>query len=593
MDEGSISGNTSTSSSQTITDDPCNSGSNNSAGVKQGSNSGNTNTNTSSNTGSSSATPSRQVFPSGDLGVAQMLDSWNEFPNPPLAGLRSSSTCGCTSSNGTSSSDGGSSGNGCSDSNGSSNGSGSSRFSSSGDSCSSPSCPGRHWASVLDAAVGRPVLSFSHFLPRLELLPEKRFLMFPNLAKAVGSSPLNSRVQQLTAVASSHVHVFGHTHFAWDTTLDGVRYLQAPLCYPTERSRRLKSIVLQQDVTRHVSNTHNPGSDALHDRGQPRSDAHQVDPPLQEEVTLLQSEQVDEAPPSQQQQQQRQQQQLHPQQQAAAAALPLQQQQQRPESTSSLLPWLPVLVYEGHCTDPNIINSHQPQTVVQTITSTTLAPRSKATPSLHSTKPDQSQEGDHLTHNAAHPTPTPNSPSQPAALPACQGTGNNKASQVGFFSGQPPAASLPDAAAASGTPSAAADMPSTCQVSEAWHSMHHVAAPAVMAAAVVQQTACDRFDSFNDTAGQPPSFPVSAPTVGGTLAVSLPPSVGSKVQGPLEECWEGWFLPALQAMWSSHYETHPRTPEVLELAPWVAPLYARTQRMMKQRQQQGAPTAGV
>lgn len=85
---------------------------------------------------------------------------------------------------------------------------------------------------------GDVVASFSHFLPRQELLPEKRYLYFPTLAKFVGSPFLGRRVSQL----QPDVHVFGHTHFGWDAVLDGVRYLSAPLAMPRERSRRLGSI---------------------------------------------------------------------------------------------------------------------------------------------------------------------------------------------------------------------------------------------------------------------------------------------------------------------------------------------------------------
>jgi hypothetical protein len=46
---------------------------------------------------------------------------------------------------------------------------------------------------------------------RLELLPEKRFLFFPNLAKVVGSTLLGERVEALRP----DVHIFGHTHFGW------------------------------------------------------------------------------------------------------------------------------------------------------------------------------------------------------------------------------------------------------------------------------------------------------------------------------------------------------------------------------------------
>lgn len=37
----------------------------------------------------------------------------------------------------------------------------------------------------------------------------------------------------------------GHTHFAWDQTLDdGVRYIQAALAYPTERQQRMVTLAI-------------------------------------------------------------------------------------------------------------------------------------------------------------------------------------------------------------------------------------------------------------------------------------------------------------------------------------------------------------
>jgi hypothetical protein len=95
------------------------------------------------------------------------------------------------------------------------------------------------WRSMLADRAGADVLAFSHFLPRAELLPEKRFLTHPNvLPKVSGSLPLGQRVQALRP----DLHVFGHTHFSWDATLDGVRYVQAPLCGPNERRRRLQTV---------------------------------------------------------------------------------------------------------------------------------------------------------------------------------------------------------------------------------------------------------------------------------------------------------------------------------------------------------------
>lgn len=82
---------------------------------------------------------------------------------------------------------------------------------------------------------GPVVVSFSHFLPHQELLPEKRWLRYPNLAKACGSDYLAERLR----VLKPECHVYGHTHFTQDQRLqDGTRYVQWPLGYPREHSRR-------------------------------------------------------------------------------------------------------------------------------------------------------------------------------------------------------------------------------------------------------------------------------------------------------------------------------------------------------------------
>jgi predicted phosphodiesterase len=71
------------------------------------------------------------------------------------------------------------------------------------------------------------IISFSHFLPRQELCPEKRFLLEPLLAKVVGSRFLEKQIRRL----KPHVHLFGHTHIPIDLELDGVRYVQWPKGY--------------------------------------------------------------------------------------------------------------------------------------------------------------------------------------------------------------------------------------------------------------------------------------------------------------------------------------------------------------------------
>ncbi|KAI8102062.1 hypothetical protein M9434_007121 [Picochlorum sp. BPE23] len=101
---------------------------------------------------------------------------------------------------------------------------------------------GREYAEALDQIKrdrlesGVFVVSFSHFLPHQELLPEKRWLFYPNLAKAAGSDYLARRVEEL----QPDCHVYGHTHFTQDQKIQGTgtRFVQWPLGYPKEMKRR-------------------------------------------------------------------------------------------------------------------------------------------------------------------------------------------------------------------------------------------------------------------------------------------------------------------------------------------------------------------
>lgn len=101
---------------------------------------------------------------------------------------------------------------------------------------------GRRLSQALSARdeATEPLVTFSHFLPRPELLLEKRFLTIPSLPKAAGSRFLRERVERLRPA----VHVFGHTHFGWDAVHDGVRYIQAALAYPGERRARWSSLAV-------------------------------------------------------------------------------------------------------------------------------------------------------------------------------------------------------------------------------------------------------------------------------------------------------------------------------------------------------------
>lgn len=76
-----------------------------------------------------------------------------------------------------------------------------------------------------------PVISLSHFLPRRELLPPTKRLRFKGLPKVAGCLKLDGQLRRLNSL----VHVSGHSHINHDRMIDGIRYVQHALKYPSER----------------------------------------------------------------------------------------------------------------------------------------------------------------------------------------------------------------------------------------------------------------------------------------------------------------------------------------------------------------------
>ena len=75
------------------------------------------------------------------------------------------------------------------------------------------------------------VITFSHFIPRAELLPPKEFMRFSWLPDVSICAALDAQIRQLR----SSVHICGHTHTTFDTVIDDVRYVQNAVRYPKER----------------------------------------------------------------------------------------------------------------------------------------------------------------------------------------------------------------------------------------------------------------------------------------------------------------------------------------------------------------------
>ncbi|MFK7864950.1 MAG: metallophosphoesterase [Pseudohongiellaceae bacterium] len=74
------------------------------------------------------------------------------------------------------------------------------------------------------------VISFSHFLPRLDLMPDsiptKRRIVYPVL----GSSDLGEQVIRL----NPDIHVYGHSHVNRELAVQGIRYVNNAFAYPSE-----------------------------------------------------------------------------------------------------------------------------------------------------------------------------------------------------------------------------------------------------------------------------------------------------------------------------------------------------------------------
>ncbi len=76
----------------------------------------------------------------------------------------------------------------------------------------------------------RTVISFSHFLPRIDVMPERippeRRIVYPVL----GSEKLGKQVRQL----NPDIHVYGHSHVNQSIELDNIHYVNNAFAYPGE-----------------------------------------------------------------------------------------------------------------------------------------------------------------------------------------------------------------------------------------------------------------------------------------------------------------------------------------------------------------------
>jgi predicted phosphodiesterase len=100
-----------------------------------------------------------------------------------------------------------------------------------------------HFAALNDEQVrvaGDTVITYSHFLPRIDLMPE--FIPTANklLYPVLGSTRLERQLRSL----NSSIHVYGHSHVNRHVKIDGVSYINNAFGYPNETWVTSKSLML-------------------------------------------------------------------------------------------------------------------------------------------------------------------------------------------------------------------------------------------------------------------------------------------------------------------------------------------------------------
>lgn len=85
------------------------------------------------------------------------------------------------------------------------------------------------------------IISFSHFLPRIDLMPSFVSEQFHFLYPALGSEVIDRQARLLKA--SRRLHVYGHSHLNRRVIIDHVEYINNAYGYPSEQSITRKDLL--------------------------------------------------------------------------------------------------------------------------------------------------------------------------------------------------------------------------------------------------------------------------------------------------------------------------------------------------------------
>ncbi|MCW3466009.1 metallophosphoesterase family protein [Chitinophaga nivalis] len=90
---------------------------------------------------------------------------------------------------------------------------------------------------------GIPTITFSHFLPRIDLMPDyipaDRRIIYPFL----GSNGLEAQIRKVNPI----IHIYGHSHVNVKRTIDDVFYINNAFGYPEETRITAKQLLCVHD----------------------------------------------------------------------------------------------------------------------------------------------------------------------------------------------------------------------------------------------------------------------------------------------------------------------------------------------------------
>jgi predicted phosphodiesterase len=93
----------------------------------------------------------------------------------------------------------------------------------------------RHFTGLNRSFVPPPaarVITFSHFMPRIDLLPARVSARHRVLDPILGSTAIEDQLRRLRPA----IHVYGHSHINRSVEIDGVRYINNAFGYPREHA---------------------------------------------------------------------------------------------------------------------------------------------------------------------------------------------------------------------------------------------------------------------------------------------------------------------------------------------------------------------